>query len=360
MNKKVVALIGFQAMVIVGLVWVLVFFGKDEYEAAQREDEIAIPSRVTQENGAAVVTLSAQAQKISGIETLTLKPANFQVERLSYGSVMGIEPLIDLRARYQAALAEANVVRAALANSQQDYQRMQLLNKDNHNVSDRALQAAEAAWKADQAKLVAAETLASGIRDNMRQQWGDVLTGWATQPTGNESLQRLLQYREVLLRISLPADTPPPSQSSTLLVEPIGTQGQSSRAQWVSASPQTDATVQGRAYFYRAPADNLRSGMRIAARFTGQGQGATGVIVPHSAVVWYASQAWVYQQQGADTFVRSRINTEFEAEDQSGGESVNGWFNSTGIKSGDVVVTRGAQLLLSEELKAEIKNENED
>lgn len=360
MNKKVFALIIFQTVIIVGLVWVLVFFGKDEYEAAQREDEIATPSRVTQENGAAVVTLSVQAQKISGIAATPLKPANFQAERVSYGSVVGIEPLTELRARYQAALADANVVRASLANSQQDYQRMQVLNKDNRNVSDRALQAAEATWKADQARLVAAETLASGIRDSMRQQWGDVLTGWATQPAGNEAFQRLLQYRDVLLRVTLPTDTVIPSQHSVLQVEPIGAQGQASQAQWISASPQTDTTVQGKTYFYRAPADNLRAGMRVTARFTGQGKSAAGVIVPHTAVVWYASQAWVYQQQGADKFVRCRINTDVEADDQSGAEPVNGWFNTTGIKAGDVVVTRGAQLLLSEELKAEIKNENED
>jgi len=69
-------------------------------------------------------------------------------------------------------------------------------------------------------------------------------------------------------------------------------------------------------------------------------------------VVWFANKAWAYRKLGADKFVRTQINTDIEAG--------NGWFNPTGIKAGDEVVTSGAQLLLSEEFKYQIKNENED
>jgi len=119
MNKKALAIIILQALVIVTLAWALVFYGKDEYEVAQNADnkEISSPSRVTEEHGATVVTLSEAAQKASGITTTTLQSASHQNEMLSYGSVVGIEPLTDLRARYQAALADANVVRASIINS---------------------------------------------------------------------------------------------------------------------------------------------------------------------------------------------------------------------------------------------------
>ena len=42
-------------------------------------------------------------------------------------------------------------------------------------------------------------------------------------------------------------------------------------------------------------------------------------------------------------------------------ETNNGWIIEEGnFKAGDLIVTEGAQLLLSEEFKYQIKNENED
>jgi hypothetical protein len=92
--------------------------------------------------------------------------------------------------------------------------------------------------------------------------------------------------------------------------------------------------------------------MRVNAALTEQAAPHAGVVIPASAVVWYANQPWVYQKSGNDKFIRIRINTDIETE--------RGWFNATGVKAGDEVVTTGAQLLLSEEFKYQIKNENED
>ena len=87
-----------------------------------------------------------------------------------------------------------------------------------------------------------------------------------------------------------------------------------------------------------------------------QAKKATGVIVPHEAVVWFANQAWVYQKVGAEKFIRRLISTEVEIES----DAISGWYNTAGLAANDEVVNSGAQLLLSEELKYQIKNENED
>jgi multidrug efflux pump subunit AcrA (membrane-fusion protein) len=165
-----------------------------------------------------------------------------------------------------------------------------------------------------------------------------------------------MQYREVLLQITLPFDAPAPDKHAALLVEPMGGQGQASKATFISASPQTDSTIQGKTYYYSAPADILRAGMRVTARFALEHKNATGVIVPDTAVVWYANKAWVYQQEGADKFVRRQVNTDIEVDSKTG----IGWFNASGLKPGDKVVSSGAQLLLSEEFKYQITNENDD
>lgn len=353
MNRKIAIIIGLQAFLIIVLFWVLVFYGKDEYEAytSEREEEVETPNRVTTDLGMTIVTLSAAGQKQSDIRTTIMKPAKFQSAISSYGLVMGIDPLIDLRTRYLAARAEAGVVRASLLNSEREYQRLQQLNKDDHNISDRAVVASEAIWKADKAKLAAAETAASNIRDNMRQIWGEVLTKKATEQ-GDPELQQLLEYRQVLLQISLPFGTAEPKPGSTLTVTPTGTQNKAVEARFISASPQTDTTIQGKTYYYQAPANDLRAGMRVSVRLSENNQSPEGVVVPSEAVVWYGGKAWVYRKEGNDRFVRQPISTDNEAG--------NGWFTAGQVKVGDTLVTSGAQLLLSEEFKYQIKNENED
>jgi hypothetical protein len=291
------------------------------------------------------VTLSVASQKASGITTVTLSSASRQNEITSYGSVVGIEQLTEQRARYQAALADANVVRASIANTQQDYQRLKSLNGDNKNVSDHAVQVAEAAWKADQARLAAAETQAAGIRDNIRQQWGDVLAN------GGGGVSSLLAHQEVLLQVALPDDVQPAS-ISRVMVAASGTHGKPSTAVYIGPSPQTDATVQGRTYFFRASSQELRAGMRVEAHIQVQGASKQGVLVPSDAVVWYLGKAWAYRKESEEKFVRKLVDTAQAAD--------NGWFDATGFKEGDVLVTSGAQLLLSEELKFQIKNENDD
>lgn len=353
MNRKALIIISLQTVIIVVLAWVLVFYGKDEYEAYQRRDdeEIKTASHVAAEKGATVVSLSAEAQKASGIAVEALHSSLHQSQLVSYGSVVGIEPLIDLRARYLSAKADIGTVLASLANTQQDYQRLQALNRDNRNVSDRAVQAAEAAWKADEAKLAAAKTLAAGIRDSMRQQWGDALARWAAGEQGN-GLAKLLSHEEVLIQAALPFEGLQAEKIAAIEVAPAGSHGKPVAAVYVSPSPQTDATLQGRTYFFRAQARELRAGMRVEAHIRTQGNQAAGVLIPNAAVVWYAGKAWAYRKEGGDKFVRMLVDTSQEAGD--------GWFAASGFKEGDQLVVSGTQLLLSEELKYQIKNENED
>src|SRR5664279_5525556 len=160
MNRKVAIIIGLQAIIIVILFWVLVFYGKDEYEAYTHGDDasdIESKSHVSNENGAVVVALSSASQQQSGIVSRPLIAASHQSSLSSYGAVVGIDALIELRTRYLAARAEANVVRSSIAGSQQEYQRMLQLNRDNKNVSDRAVACAEATLNSDKARITAAE-----------------------------------------------------------------------------------------------------------------------------------------------------------------------------------------------------------
>ena len=361
MNRKATVIIGVQAALIVILFWFIIFYGKDEYETATngREEGIETKSLVVDnkdaEKGAATLILPIASQIQSGIKTNKLQNTQQQSATSSFGTVEAIDGLLELRNRYFSAIAEGNVSRATITNAEQSLERLQLLNQDDKNVSDRAVEEAQANLDSERAKLVSTTTLANGIRDNMRQQWGTTLTSWATQNDKNTAIQSLLETQNVLLKITLPFEVSP-SKNSVLVVSPMGSQETQVSAQFISDAPQTDNTIQGKTYFYTAPAGNLRAGMRVITRLSQQSKKSSGVIIPHEAVVWYANQAWAYQKIGTDKFIRRLISTETEVES----DTISGWYNTTGFAENDEIVTNGAQLLLSEELKYQIKNENED
>jgi hypothetical protein len=352
MNRKIITIISLQAILIITMFWVIVFYGKDEYEAYTREqeEEIENPSRVTTEHGATIVTLNAEARQQSDIQLGKARPAQQSARLPALGTVLAIDGLIELRTRYMASRADAQQTQASLQNTRQEYERLQQLNQDDQNVSIRAVMAAEALYKTDLAKLQAANTASRNAEDALRQQWGATL---ATEATKDRSalLDALLSYREVLIRITLPFDAPEPSAGSHLSLTPTGSSGQAVQASFVSIAPVSDAGLAGKTYFYRASASALRSGMRVSASLT-TSQAHSGMLVPASAVVWYGGKPWVYTQTAPDKFKRLSIEGAAEAE--------NGWFVAGVLQQDSVIVVSGVQLLLSEELRYQIKNENED
>lgn len=354
MNRKLAIIVGLQAFLIVMLFWVLVFYGKDEYEALtqESEEEIETPSRVSDKQGATVITVNKAAQTQSEIKTSALKASSHQASVSSYGNVMSIDSLIDLRSRYMAANAEAEVLRAGLAHNKNDYKRLYELNQDDKNVSDKAVAAALATIKADETKVLAAESSARNIADSMRQAWGDVLTKLATDKNANSLLQNLINYQAVLIQITLPFDAPEPKAGSNITVTPTASPSHTILAQYISRAPMSSATIQGKTYFYHAKTTDLRAGMQVNALSNKSKGATTGVIIPNSAVVWYGGKPWVYRKTGTDEFSRLPVSTDIEVE--------NGWFYKGNLKPNDQIVTSGAQLLLSEEFKYQITNENED
>jgi membrane fusion protein, multidrug efflux system len=361
-NKKLTLIVVIQTILIIFLFWILVHFAKDEYHAFNQgqEEEIETPDRVAIKNGATVVNLSPDAQLQSEITTSSISRLAHASVLNTLGNVMNIDTLIELRTRFINAKANANVARAALASSMQEFKRMQQLNQDNKNISDQALLKVEAIYKSDQAKLNAAEIEAKNLRDTMRQTWGDALADSATRETSHENFNKLLSHQYVLIMVSYPVDAAKPKANQTIHVYPTGSSMQPIKATFFSEAPLANQTIQGVTYYFTAPANQLRAGMRLTIQITEASQktniankNENGVLIPNSAVVWYGGKAWVYKKIDADNFMRLPINTDNPTED--------GWYSqSKQITAKDELVTKGAQLLLSEEFKYQIKNENED
>lgn len=354
MNRKLAIIIGLQAFLIVVLFWLLAFYGKDEFEAMseQSEEEIETINRVANKDGATIISISPAAQKQSDILTSPLKASSHQASISTYGNVVSIDSLIELRNRYLAVKSEIDVLKATLSHDKSEFERLKALNQDNKNVSDKAVAGAAANTKSDETKITAAESNAKNISDSIRQLWGDTLAQHAINPRTSDLLQALISNKRVLIQTTLPFDAAEPKQNSSIMIAPTAAPSHTMSAQYVSPAPLTNSTIQGKTYFYHAVTNELRAGMQINATTATSSKKSNGVIVPNNAIIWYAGKPWVYQKTGADQFSRKPIHTNIEVDD--------GWFYQGHLKANDEVVISGAQLLLSEEFKSQIMNENDD
>lgn len=325
------------------LVWAFLEGRKELAMEQERERPVKAPLRVTTEEGESVITLDKATQKKSGIAADLLKAVTHQDELRAYGTVMDLQPLVDLRNSFATAKAQVEKARASLEASRKEYERVKAL-QDNRNISVKVFQVAEASWRSDEASMRAAETALEVIEGTVRQRWGAVLARWLFD--GSKEFERLMQRQDVLLQITLP---PASGLSSALRNARVQTaQGKLTSASFVSPSPTTDPRIQGMSFFYLAQAQStdLLPGMNVLA-YVPNGGRSEGVIVPAAAVVWWQGKAWVYVQKDSDRFVRHEISTETPVPE--------GWFIRKGLSPSDRVVVSGAQLLLSEELRSQIQ-----
>ena len=285
------------------------------------------------------VTLTKEAQSQGGIETASVEARQLHPRSEAYATVLDAQPLIALAKQRATAEAAVRAADAAAAASKAEYERTRTLYADDRNMSRKALQSAEAAWRSDQAKAESAAAALREVESSAEQQFGPMLASWASAPSSPQML-RLASRKEVLVRIALPetfAGAAPPVVS---LSAPGYARGD---AHLVSASAQSDPAAPGRSFLYRANA-SYPGGLRLMAEVPLAAKGIDGFILPESAVVWYGNAAWVFVKTAPERFVRRALR---DPRSTSGGI-----FATTSFDDDDKVVVTGAQLLQSELLRA--------
>ncbi|MDP1663684.1 MAG: hypothetical protein Q8L79_01050 [Methylobacter sp.] len=316
--------------------------------------------------GQGTIFLAAKAQSISGLQTITLTSISDHPEFTAYGKAVNIQPLIELRHRYSVALTERSSATARFRQAEQNIKRQQDLYSDGA-TSKRNLQVQQAQWQTDKALVDASGFQGKAIIDEARLNWGKKLTEWALS-TDSEQLNGFLSGQKTLLQITLPVNKQLANEIQSIYVEASGNRSAATKAELISAAPQTDNTAQGESYFFQTdgrrncsrqscgvhtiPGDNpIRTGMRVAAWIPEQSENRSGVIIPKSALVWYMDQAFVYIKTDAEQFTRRTID-QYSATN-------GGYFVGSGINAGEQLVVTGGQMLLSEEFRGQIPNEDD-
>lgn len=327
-----------------GLAGLLVFAfvqGRAEFaKEKQREAPVKAPSRVSTAMGAAVVTLDPATQARADLAVTALESAHGPIEDQAYATVLAAQDLGDARSNYARSKAQLDQALARQALARKDHERLKVLHDDDRNVSDKALQLGAAALASEEANVRAAQVVLQDQAAGVAQRYGAQVARWLTSDA--PPLQRLVRQQDVLIQVAL---APGAGSAPKKIRVQTGDQG-AREATLLGRSPRVDPRVQGAAYLYVAAGDALVPGMNVQAALP-RAEAAHGVVVPQSALVWWQGRPWAYVQRSPGQFVRVEVPT--------GMPVAAGFVAQAGFKPAEPVVTRGAQLLLSEEFRAQIQ-----
>lgn len=322
------------------------------------------PSRVSRgPGGEVIVTLAPEEVERIGLELKPLAAETLRPEATAYGRALDPAPLIALDSELTAA-------EAALEASKADAERSRALQRDGGAVSQRALEAAEAQFRADEARMTAA-------RQRMRLE-GGTLAGELDPAARRKWVSRLAGLEAQLVRVDLSAgeaiDAPP--KAARLAV--VGYEGRAFVTSNVAAAPRVDPAAQGQGFLLLVddPPPFLRPGAAVTAFLELPGAPQTGVVIPRSALVRHGGKAWAYVRiEGGEPEEKGmeprgdKAPSKEEKKGAGGGARFTrrevalarpvaaGWFTPSGFAPGDRVVVVGAQALMSEELISQTRPE---
>ena len=365
----------------------------------EREAPIKVAPRISRNaEGDVVITLDAETQKRIALETATLIAYTVRPEVAAYGRVLEdpeaafvvrapiagilraspgrnwpsigetvpdgvsigtIEPRlapierVDLVTRISDARADVEAAEARVNAARAGFERARILNADNKNVSDRALQEAEASLKVEEARLAAARQAAGTTPMPLPVARGGEVVEILARP--NETIEsgqpilRVARFDRLLVRVDVPAGEAVDRSLTMARIVAVGQEDRPFTGQRVSVASTVDPSTLGQGFLFRVAgaSPSLRPGAAVVAYLQAPGAAQHGVSIPYSAIVRSGGKTWVFQQLEPGRFSRREVAVDHTID--------RGVLVSEGLKPGDRIVVEGAQLLLSEEQKPQIQ-----
>lgn len=316
-----------------------------QHKGADDSDEpIPAPQRVSHAQGEARISLDAAAQRESGIVTRRLTTGSWGTQLRAYGTVLDPQPLAELANRYLSARAQLQSAQARADGAHLALERARKLYADQQNMSAAQLQAAEASDRTERANVAAALSELSTVAATAQQSWGPVLS--ESLQKGTSLAARLAARQELLVQVTLrPGENAAPTPAGAYVQLDDATH---IALTYLSPATHTDPRIQGVSLLFTAPAAaSLLPGMNVLVLLPAKGT-VSGTLVPAPAVVWTDGAAWAYFKSGAGVFVRRKVSTQNPQPEGYVAQLPN-------LPAGSEAVVQGAQMLLSEEQRAQIR-----
>jgi hypothetical protein len=329
---------------------ILIAAGTSSALSQWRDDnqKSTLPSSTAGSGKLATVTLTPDQQHQIGLQTAVLESAPHPEQIRAYGAVLDVARITDLTNSYANAQAQLQTAQAKFDVAKSAFERAQNL-AHSAILAKRDAEAAEGTFRTDQASLNAAESQVKTLSATARQEWGPVIGKGIVERS--PEVVRLIERDQFLVQVTLPpgavlADPP----RAALAQAP--TRNANIDLHYVSPATRTDARIQGLSYFFVAWGDSgLLPGMNTTV-YVPSGKTYEGVFLEDTAVVQWQGRSWVYLRAGPDTFKRHPISTDQPVSDDD--------YVVQDIPPGSEIVVRGAQVLLSEEAKSELRGSGDN
>jgi biotin carboxyl carrier protein len=293
-------------------------------------------------------------------------------EDIVEGMVVGlVEPRfssaerVDLASRLSIVKADAEARGAAVSAARSSLDRIRTLNAEEKGASDRALQEAEVRVREEEARLKSAtdtvrileaslapgtgEANASSLTIPQAGQVVEVLARPGEAVDGGQEILRIARFDRLIARAVVPAGERLEGSPSAARILAIGREDRPLQGTPIGRAGSGRASVVGENLLFLVEVAGLpiRPGMAFQAWIPAPGAPQEGVVVPRSSFVRFGGRTWAYVQVAESGFVRRELVDAKPVE--------NGWFVRRDFGDRQPVVTSGAQVLLSEELKSEIQ-----
>jgi hypothetical protein len=323
------------------------------FMAAQRQDadddeqeSVKTASHALLQNGRTIIRLSPQTQAREGIGVALLQQTSMHAQLRGTAVLLPANDLAVLRDSYVAARAKWQRDQVNLHIARNQDERITSLYQQNQNMSLKAMQDANAAWRADKAQAEADEQDTELQFQTARQRWGPVVARWVADNA--PALRLVLEQRAFLVQVIFPPDqvAQPPARLSLAL--PIN---RLAAARLLGPLPQVNPQIQGVSFLYLVfSRPGMAAGMNLSV-LVPVGPLLRGSVVPESAVVWWEGKTWAYQESSDNTFTRREVPTDNPLR--------GGYFVPARVLAPQTkLVTAGAQALLSEEFRSQIQQED--
>jgi hypothetical protein len=271
---------------------------------------------------------------VAVVKTEKLAPAEIARKVEGVAAILNPDTLLQLDADLRSA-----VIASEFSRSQ--FGRAETLMKTSVAVSKQTLENAQRQADADATQLKLLES-------RLHQIWGDDAPFLATE-SRRQLVGDLSAGARVLVRMDFPDSYGSPPRN--IRVVPLSG-GAETPVETVWVAPAGNQSMPGVSYFGLVPAGpGLRHGDRARVVADAASERA-GLVIPNSAIVVFASEAWCYVETEPQKFERRPVALDYPVAD--------GYLVTAGFEPGTRIVVRGASTLLSREVAPDFQGDDDD
>ena len=332
-----------QSIVIILLVFLLTIYARDEFHD-QDLDQLENESFVLNGNR---LSLSEAKQNFVGLKLQKVNSKVYAFNRELPGMIMPVTELIEAQRDTKIldlAIAETS---SRLNQRKQDLARILNLFKAGKKASSRQLELAELEVEENEKVLKELIEKKEFLKLKIMATWPKNISEMLG--SDNQNFTSILNKKTQIARFAIRDKIQ--IKNVKWWINKVGEESKNRiAARLMGNAGSTVIGDIGEAWLVESKSLNLPSNSPVLV-IAESSKKLNGVEIPTDSVVRYAGKSWIYLQTQSNEFERKNISENFPT---SAG------FFTTEISKDEVIVTEGAQTLLSEELKHLITNENED